>query len=110
MDLAQFGATSKGGVCRLALSEEEMQARAALVAWGREFGLKPSVDDAANLFLTLEGREPDLPPVLIGSHIDSQPNGGKFDGAYGVMAALEAAQVVSRSRRGRAGRSWSLPG
>ena len=103
LDLAQFGATSKGGVCRLALSEEEMQARAALVAWSREFGLKPSVDDAANLFLTLEGREPDLPPVLIGSHIDSQPNGGKFDGAYGVMAALEAVQAVSdqpaRSRR-----------
>ena len=93
----------KGGVCRLALSEEEIRRGPALVAWSSEIGLKPSVDDAANLFLTLEGREPDLPPVLIGSHIDSQPNGGKFDGAYGVMAALEAAQVVSqqpaRSRR-----------
>jgi N-carbamoyl-L-amino-acid hydrolase len=95
LDLAQFGATSNGGVCRLALSEEEMQARAALVGWGRAFGLKPSVDDAANLFLTLEGREPRLPPLLIGSHIDSQPNGGKFDGAYGVLAALEAAQAIA---------------
>ncbi len=95
MDLARFGATSKGGVCRLALSEEEVQARAALVAWAKSIGLKPLVDAAANLFLTLEGREPQLPPLLIGSHIDSQPTGGKFDGAYGVLAALEAAQAIS---------------
>src|SRR5262245_523470 len=95
MQLAKFGATSKGGVCRLALSGEEIQARAGLVAWGKAFGLKPSVDAAANLFLTLAGRELQLPPLLIGSHIDSQPNGGKFDGAYGVVAALEAAQAIS---------------
>jgi N-carbamoyl-L-amino-acid hydrolase len=95
MELAKFGATSKGGVCRLALSDEEVQARAALVAWARSFGLKPSVDAAANLFLALEGREPQLPPLLIGSHIDSQPTGGKFDGAYGVLAALEAAHAIS---------------
>ena len=86
MDFAKFGATSKGGVCRLALSKEEVQARAALVAWAKRIGLKPSVDAAANLFLALEGREPQLPPLLIGSHIDSQPTGGKFDGAYGVLA------------------------
>ena len=72
--------------------------------------MKPSVDDAANLFLTLEGREPDLPPLLIGSHIDSQPTGGKFDGAYGVIAALEAAQAISeqpaRPRRSIAVVAW----
>jgi N-carbamoyl-L-amino-acid hydrolase len=96
MHLAQFGATRRGGVCRLALSEEELQARSALVDWGRTFGLKPSVDAAANLFLTLAGREPQLPSLLIGSHIDSQPNGGKFDGAYGVVAALEAAEAISK--------------
>jgi beta-ureidopropionase / N-carbamoyl-L-amino-acid hydrolase len=96
--LAQYGATGNGGVCRLALSEEERQARRALVAWGREFGLEPSVDPAANLFLTLPGREPQLPPLLIGSHIDTQPTGGKFDGAYGVLAALEAAQAISECR------------
>lgn len=95
MELARFGATDKGGVRRLALSQEEIPARACLVAWGRSFGLEPSSDAAANLFLTLGGREPHLPPVLIGSHIDSQPTGGKFDGAYGVLAALEAAQVIS---------------
>jgi beta-ureidopropionase / N-carbamoyl-L-amino-acid hydrolase len=95
MDLAKFGATSNGGVCRQALSNEEIQARAALVAWARSIGLKPSVDAAANLFLALEGREPQLPPVLIGSHIDSQPTGGKFDGAYGVLAALEAVRAMA---------------
>jgi beta-ureidopropionase / N-carbamoyl-L-amino-acid hydrolase len=95
MDFARFGATSKGGVCRLALSREEIEARAALVDWARRIGLKPSTDAAANLFLSLEGREAGLPPLLIGSHIDSQPTGGKFDGAYGVLAALEAAQAIS---------------
>src|SRR5262245_58883277 len=95
MDLAKFGATSKGGVCRLALSSEEVEARGALLSWAKSIGLEPSVDAAANLFLALEGREPQLPPVLIGSHIDSQPTGGKFDGAYGVLAALEAVQAIS---------------
>ncbi len=95
MELARFGATEKGGVNRLALSREEIEARAAIVAWGRAIDLKPSSDDAGNLFLALEGREPELPPVLVGSHIDSQPTGGKFDGAYGVMAALEAVQAIA---------------
>jgi len=95
MELARFGATDKGGVCRLALSQEEIAARACLVRWGRAFGLAPSSDAAGNLFLALEGREPQLPPVLIGSHIDSQPTGGKFDGAYGVIAALEAARAIA---------------
>ena len=57
MDLARFGATSKGGVCRLALSREDIEARAALMDWARLIGLKPSTDAAANLFLSLEGRE-----------------------------------------------------
>ena len=95
MDLARFGATSKGGVCRQALSGEEIAARATLVDWARSIGLAPSTDAAANLFLALEGREPGLPPLLIGSHLDSQPTGGKFDGAYGVLAALEAVQAIS---------------
>jgi N-carbamoyl-L-amino-acid hydrolase len=95
MELARFGGTDKGGVCRLALSQEEIEARACLIGWGRSFGLEPATDAAANLFLRLEGREPGLPPVLFGSHIDSQPTGGKFDGAYGVLAALEAAQAIS---------------
>ena len=97
MELARFGATPEGGVCRLALSREERSARAELVRWARGIGLSPSVDGVSNLFLRLEGSQPDLPPLLVGSHIDSQPTGGKFDGAYGVMCALEAVEAIVKS-------------
>lgn len=96
MALAAFGARPDGGVDRPALSATEAQARAQLIAWGRAIGLKPYTDHAANLFLRLEGRDPTLPPVLAGSHIDSQPTGGKFDGVYGVLAALEVAEAVAK--------------
>lgn len=97
MALAQHGATPLGGVNRLALSAEEIAARKTLVAWGREIGLQASVDEAANLFLRLEGREKDLPPLLTGSHIDTQPTGGKFDGAYGVVAGVAALRAIAAS-------------
>jgi N-carbamoyl-L-amino-acid hydrolase len=97
MALAQYGATQLGGVNRLALSAEEIAARKALVAWGSEFGLQASVDESANLFLRLEGRSKDLPPLLTGSHIDTQPTGGKFDGAYGVVAGLAALRAIAAS-------------
>jgi beta-ureidopropionase / N-carbamoyl-L-amino-acid hydrolase len=99
MDLARFGATPNGGVSRLALSDEEIAARAELVGWARAIGLSSSVDDASNLFLRLPGIQPDLPPLLVGSHTDTQPTGGKFDGAYGVVAAIEAAQAILASGR-----------
>jgi beta-ureidopropionase / N-carbamoyl-L-amino-acid hydrolase len=94
MDLACFGARDDGGVDRQALSDAEIEARAQMVAWGRSLGLSPFTDSAANLFLRFEGADSDLAPVLAGSHIDSQPTGGKFDGAYGVLAALESAQAM----------------
>lgn len=93
-DLARFGARPDGGVDRQTLTEPEIAARAHLVALGRSLGLEPFTDEAANLFLRLPGREPDLPPVMAGSHIDSQPTGGRFDGSYGVLAALEAVQAI----------------
>lgn len=99
MALARFGATDKGGVNRPALSREEIDARAQLVAWGASIGLEPSVDAACNLFLRMAGKDRDLPPLLIGSHIDSQPTGGKFDGAYGIIAALEALEAIRVSGR-----------
>ena len=98
MALARFGARPDGGVDRPALSVAEIAARAALVEWGRALDLQPFTDDAANLFLRLPGRDSDLPPVLAGSHIDSQPTGGKFDGAYGVVAALEAVAAIRFAR------------
>lgn len=94
MDLARFGARPDGGVDRQALTGDEIAARTQLVQWGRELGLQPFTDAAANLFLQLPGREPGLPPVLAGSHTDTQPTGGKFDGAYGVVAALEAVAAI----------------
>ncbi|MBN8957499.1 MAG: M20 family metallo-hydrolase [Rhizobiales bacterium] len=94
MALAAFGGRADGGVDRPTLSPIESEARAQVVAWGREIGLVPFTDGAANLFLRLEGRDPNLPPVLAGSHIDSQPTGGKFDGVFGVLAALEAVHAI----------------
>ncbi|WP_231693671.1 M20 family metallo-hydrolase [Ottowia caeni] len=95
--LAQFGATPLGGVNRQALSAEDTEAQLALVEWGQALGLEASRDDAGNLFLRLQGTDPDAAPVLSGSHLDSQPTGGRFDGAYGVMAALEAVQAILES-------------
>ena len=99
MQLARYGAIELGGVNRLALSREEIEARQALVAWAGEIGAEAAVDAAANLYLRLEGREPSLPPMLTGSHIDTQPTGGKFDGAYGVVAGLAALRAIAASGR-----------
>jgi beta-ureidopropionase / N-carbamoyl-L-amino-acid hydrolase len=94
MVLSRFGATENGGVNRQALSDEEIAARAQLVRWAKAIGLEPSTDPLANLFLRYTGTNPALPAALIGSHIDSQPTGGKFDGAFGVLAALEAIEAI----------------
>ncbi len=93
--LAQHGARADGGVDRPALSLIEAEAKRTLIAWAAEAGMTARTDALGNLFLRREGRE-DLPPLLIGSHIDSQPTGGKYDGAYGVLAALEAVPEVPR--------------
>ena len=94
MALAQFGATPAGGVDRQALSQAEIAARRACVHWGRALELTPFSDAIGNLFLRCEGSEPQALPVLTGSHLDSQPTGGKFDGSYGVLAGLEAIQAM----------------
>jgi N-carbamoyl-L-amino-acid hydrolase len=90
MDVAAIGARPDGGVCRHALSDEDIEARARLIGWAEARGHEASVDEAANLFIRRAGREPDAAPVLAGSHLDSQPAGGRFDGVYGVLAGLEA--------------------
>ncbi len=93
--LAQHGARADGGVDRPALSLVEAEAKRTLIAWAAEAGMTARTDPLGNLFLRREGRE-NLPPLLIGSHIDSQPTGGKYDGAYGVLAALEAVPTAPR--------------
>lgn len=97
MALAKFGAFEGGGVDRQALSDAEVAARECLVSWARGIGLEASTDSVANLFLSYTGAEPHLPPVLVGSHIDTQPTGGKFDGALGVLAALESVEAIVAS-------------
>jgi len=95
MALARIGATPVGGVNRQALSVEEIAAWRQVIVWSEEAGLIASTDDAGNLFITLHGSDPTALPLLSGSHLDSQPTGGKFDGVYGVVAALEVLTVLA---------------
>src|SRR5690606_41009130 len=89
MEIGRIGETPGGGCRRLALSEEEGRARDLFCRWAREAGCTVTVDAIGNIFARREGTERDAPPVAIGSHLDTVPTGGKFDGVYGVMAGLE---------------------
>ena len=95
MDLATIGATPKGGVCRLAASELDGEARRLFIRWCEAAGCTVTVDRIGNIFARRPGRNPDLPPVMTGSHLDTQPTGGRFDGAYGVMAGLEVVRTLN---------------
>lgn len=95
MQLAQIGATAKGGVCRLALTDLDRQGRDLVVAWARDAGLAVSIDQIGNVFMRRAGRNAELPPVMMGSHIDTQPTGGKFDGNFGVLAGLEVIRTLN---------------
>lgn len=95
MDLAQLGATAKGGVCRLALTDLDRQARDLFVQWCEQAGCSVSVDAIGNIFARRPGRNPQRAPVMTGSHIDTQPTGGKFDGCFGVMAGLEVIRTLN---------------
>ncbi|HKI63450.1 MAG TPA: Zn-dependent hydrolase [Burkholderiales bacterium] len=97
MELARIGATPKGGVRRLTLSETDREARDLFARWAREAGLEVEVDAIGNMFARRTGSDPSLPPVAMGSHLDSQPSGGKFDGAYGVMAGLEVLRTLNEA-------------
>jgi N-carbamoyl-L-amino-acid hydrolase len=90
VEFGEIGGIGGGGVCRLALGEEELLARRHIVGWARTRGYRVFVDPVANLFVRRDGTDPEAAPVITGSHIDTQPQGGRFDGAYGVIAGLEA--------------------
>src|SRR5215471_18776920 len=95
MELAKIGATEKGGVCRLALTDLDRQARDLFRQWGEAAGCSISVDKMGNIFARRPGKDNSLAPVMTGSHIDTQPTGGKFDGNYGVMAGLEVLRTLN---------------
>src|SRR3990170_1852485 len=95
MELAGIGATPKGGVKRLTLTEEDRAARDLFVRWARAAGLAGGGDALGNIFARRAGADAAAAPVAMGSHLDSQPSGGKFDGAYGVMAGLEVLRTLN---------------
>lgn len=95
MDLALVGATRKGGVCRIALTDRDREGRDLVCDWLRAAGCSVSVDAIGNIFARRPGRNNGLSPVVAGSHIDTQPTGGKFDGNYGVLAALEVVRTLN---------------
>jgi N-carbamoyl-L-amino-acid hydrolase len=95
MDMAKIGATPKGGVCRLALTDLDRQGRDLFVRWAKEAGCSVRVDQMGNVFARRAGHHDDLPAVITGSHADSQPTGGKFDGIYGVLGGLEVIRTLN---------------
>ncbi len=95
MEMARIGATPGGGVGRLALTDLDGQARDLFVRWCEAAGCTVRVDRIGNIFARRAGTEPDRPPVMTGSHLDTQPLGGKFDGAYGVLAGLEVVRALN---------------
>jgi N-carbamoyl-L-amino-acid hydrolase len=94
MDIAEIGPTPDGGSCRLALTPQDVQARARLLEWCRPLGLRHEQDAIGNMFLRREGRDPAAGAVAFGSHLDTVPTGGRFDGVFGVLAGLEVLRAL----------------
>jgi beta-ureidopropionase / N-carbamoyl-L-amino-acid hydrolase len=95
METAQFGATAKGGICRLTLSDRDREVRDWFAAQCQALGCTVTIDEVGNMFALRPGRRPDLAPIAIGSHLDTQPTGGKFDGVLGVLGGLELFKTLS---------------
>ncbi len=94
-EMARIGATPGGGVHRLTLSDADREARDLFARWSKEAGLSVTVDEMGNMFARRQGTDESAPPVMTGSHLDSVPNGGRFDGALGVLAALEVVRSLN---------------
>src|SRR5699024_6192872 len=92
-----IGATANGGLHRLTLTKEDKQIRDILVDWMKAEDLHVRVDDLGNIYGRREGKQNDLPIVMVGSHLDTQPNGGRFDGVLGVLAGLEVIRVLNEN-------------
>ena len=95
MEMAKIGETEKGGVCRLALTDLDRESRDLFSRWCEDAGCSITVDKMGNIFARRPGKNNDLPPIMTGSHLDSQPTGGKYDGVYGVLAGLEVVRTLN---------------
>jgi N-carbamoyl-L-amino-acid hydrolase len=95
MDMANVGPGASGGSRRVALTDEDRQGRDLFVRWAIEAGCEITIDQIGNVFGRRQGRNPRLPPVMSGSHLDTQPTGGRFDGVFGVLAALEVIRTLN---------------
>ena len=94
MHMARFGATGRGGVNRPALSTDDIELHKQIALWARERKFDVEIDDYGNQFMRRPGTDENCKPLVSGSHSDSQPTGGRFDGISGVLAALEAVEVM----------------
>jgi N-carbamoyl-L-amino-acid hydrolase len=94
MESAKFGATPKGGICRLTLSDFDRQVRDWFKSKCEALGCTVTVDEVGNMFARRPGKDDKLAPIAMGSHLDTQPTGGKFDGVLGVLGALEAMRTL----------------
>ena len=94
MEMARIGAIPNNGVNRAALSAEDIEARKLLISWARARNFSVASDAIGNLFIRRAGLDAHAAPVMTGSHTDSQPRGGRFDGIYGVLAGLEALEAI----------------
>ena len=95
MEMAKIGGTPKGGCKRLTLTDLDKQGRELFRAWCQQAGCSLKIDEMGNMFARRAGVEDDLPPVVLGSHLDTQPTGGKFDGVLGVLGALEVVRSLN---------------
>jgi N-carbamoyl-L-amino-acid hydrolase len=94
--LAEIGRTDRGGCNRQALTDEDRVARDLFVGWARDAGCEVTVDELGNVFAARAGSDALAAPVLIGSHLDTQPTGGRYDGVYGVLAGLEVLRTLGQ--------------
>jgi len=97
--LAEIGRTETNACCRLALTDDDKLGRDLVVSWMKELGMTVTIDPIGNIFGTRAGSQPDLAPVMTGSHIDTVRTGGAYDGNYGVLAGLEVVATLNEAKQ-----------
>lgn len=97
METAKIGGTARGGICRLTLTDSDRQVRDWFVKAGESIGGMVTVDEMGNIFVRRPGKDNSLPPITMGSHLDTQPSGGKFDGIVGVLSGLEVLRTLNEA-------------